>query len=618
MKDKFVTENFEIDLSGLKTNFTEENPRFKDTVWTKYTLPVEINYDRNFLSKVGQYSSFSNINLPKIHDGYHVFEGKTMKGTITFSDFRNKSAEIQIDSGFEDLPNFDKKLSKLPLEYKEVADIYDHANEIVTKKYPETNYNFPKLYTDEFDLENEGWKYFDSFINNRVKPSGSAVKVFPRNEIQENTNGWDCINRNIIHPIPYLLHVLKQGFLDAGFTLAGNILDDDTLKQRGIYSAEHYFTTADQKYQKTYVFQNEYYGNYDTGNPADPLRFALWTKTFKIEAPGKYRIIAKCFRAGDFSNSSLTITINGVPMIYGGGSGNYLEVNKEIEISMVDVEAAPVVIKLDFDGIFKDNQFNAEGVNIGVAEININPMRQNTVGGDPIPFVFNFNRVDLKRAVPDMTFGDLVNIIKNWRNYDLTFENGIATMNRIVIDKNKEPEDFREFEIEDPYRSRNDKRYFNIKFPEVDGVDLDDVFFDESGYHLNAASVPKDATEITINGFCLPLYTFRATTTARVFEESSTLMLVYYDGLDNNGDNHAKNPEGLHGIPFAESVKDWFLNRLTNFTFKWTFTALRSKIRKYNIRSEIFAYSKKHWIKSWVKNSISDDEYSIEIETETF
>jgi hypothetical protein len=88
MKDKFVTENFEIDLTGIRTNFTEENPRFKDSVWTKYTLPVEINYDRNFLSKVAQYSSFNNANLPQKHNGYHIFEGRTMKGTITLSYFR--------------------------------------------------------------------------------------------------------------------------------------------------------------------------------------------------------------------------------------------------------------------------------------------------------------------------------------------------------------------------------------------------------------------------------------------------------------------------------------------------------------------------------------------------
>ena len=74
----------------------------------------------------------------------------------------------------------------------------------------------------------------------------------------------------------------------------------------------------------------------------------------------------------------------------------------------------------------------------------------------------------------------------------------------------------------------------------------------------------------------------------------------------------------MHGIAFAESVKDWYLNRLRNLTFKWSFKILKSKLRRYNIRSEIFAYNKKHWIKSWVKNSESDKYYTIEIETETY
>ncbi len=614
MRDKFVADNFEVDLSGLRTNFTEENPRFKDSIWTKYTLPVDINYDRDFLSRIGQYSSFNNMNLPKVHDGYHVFEGKTMKGSLTFSEFKNKTAKIQIDSGFEELPNFDKKLSELPLEVKEVPDIYDHASEIVSKKYPETNYNFPKIYTDEFDLESEGWKYFDSFINNRVKPSNSLVKIFPRNEIQENANGWDCINRNIIHPVPYLLYILKQGFIDAGFILAGDILDDELLKQRGIFSAEHYFTIADQQYQKANVFTNEFYDNQDyLGQP-----FGKWKKEFTIDAPGKYRLIGSCFNNFD-GNCTLIIKKNGVAInSFGSGTTSQsFSFNTVIEINIAEAETKPVFTFEYFGHVFPD-RFNNEGVNIGIADININPMRQNTAEGDPIPFVFNFNRVDLKKAVPDMVFGDLVNIIKNWRNYDLTFQNGIATMNRIVIDKTKEPEDFREFEIEDPFRSRNDKRYFNLKFPEIDGLAVDSVFFDENGYQLNASTIPKDSTEISINGFCLPITTFRATTTVKAFQEKNTLMLVYYDGLDINGDNHAKNPAGLHGNEFAESVKEWYLNRLTNFTFRWTFSALKSKIRKYNIRSEIFAYNKKHWIKSWVKNSISDKYYSIEIETETF
>ena len=387
-------------------------------------------------------------------------------------------------------------------------------------------------------------------------------------------------------------------------------MEDVILKQRLIFSGSHYFTTADQQYQKTYVYENEYYDNVSA--------VARWKKDFTISAPGKYRIIGKVFT--NFSGGCyLYIKQNGVEIMqYGSGTTkNYMNYDHVIEISIDEAEQNPI-FSIEYSGPTFNNLFDSEGVNIGVAEININPMRQNTTSGDAIPFVFNFNKVNLKNSVPDMTFGELVNVIKNWRNYDLTFENGTAIMNRIVIDKSKEPEDFREFEIEDPYRSKNDKKSFNLKFPEVDGLNVEDIYFDENGYSLNQTKLPKDNTEIPINGFCLPITTFRAITTAKAFQENTTLMLVYYDGLNSQGDNHAKNPDGLHGTALAESVKDWFLNRLTNFTFKWTFTASRSKIRKFNIRSEIYAYGKKHWIKSWVKNSISDKSYSIEIETETY
>ena len=216
-----------------------------------------------------------------------------------------------------------------------------------------------------------------------------------------------------------------------------------------------------------------------------------------------------------------------------------------------------------------------------------------------------------------MSFGDLVTIIKNWRNYDLTFDGSKAVMNLIRIDKMKEPEDFRAFEVENPIRKFTDKEYFHLKFPEVEGMENRNIFFNESGYQLNPAFVPENTTEITINGFCLPMAFFRGANTAKACKESS-LMLVYYAGLDRDGDNHATNPKGLEGEECAEHLKHWYMNRLSNFSYKWTFITEKNKIRKYDIRSEIFAYNKRHWIKSWVKNSISDKHYSIEIETETY
>jgi hypothetical protein len=61
-----------------------------------------------------------------------------------------------------------------------------------------------------------------------------------------------------------------------------------------------------------------------------------------------------------------------------------------IEISIDEAEQNPI-FSIEYSGPTFNNLFDSEGVNIGVAEININPMRQNTTSGDAIPFVFNFN-----------------------------------------------------------------------------------------------------------------------------------------------------------------------------------------------------------------------------------
>jgi len=104
MKDKFITSEFEIDLSNCKISVTEENPRFKDSFWTKYSLPFDVIMDRDFQSKLGHYSSLYTKGLKRYHDGYHVFEGKLLKGKLEVLEISGNTLKCQIDSGFEDMP----------------------------------------------------------------------------------------------------------------------------------------------------------------------------------------------------------------------------------------------------------------------------------------------------------------------------------------------------------------------------------------------------------------------------------------------------------------------------------------------------------------------------------
>lgn len=612
MKDKFITnEGVEIPLHDKQFTFVEENPRFKDAFWTNYTLPIKFYYDRDFLSQFGQYSSFHNKNLKRYHEGIHIFEGKSRKAKLEIMEFKKDSIKFQIDSGFENLPNFDKKLEDLPLFNEKVEDIYTHANEIVKKKYPETNYNFPKLYTDEYNLEDDAYKYFDSFINHRTHLENGTEKEFPRNRIENDT---EVYNKNIIHPMPYLLYVLKVGFRDAGFKLEGDVLEDKHLMQRLIFSGRQYYNTGDQKEHKITVYSQEYENM--VGNVGE------WSKRIVIPAPGRYRLHLRLYLATNWGvdRGEMLVTSKNIKAI---GSQNYIFTrganHKEFLFSITEDEAeAGAEILVNYSGGVLVNINDHQGKNMGVAQINVLPVRQHSTDGKPIAYIFNENRINLKKAVPDMSFGELVTAIKNLRNYDLEFDGNRAIMNTIKVKNgNDDILDFRAFETENPTRMFNDKVSFNLTFPEDEGSEIKNIYIDEKGYHLNYKSVPEGATEISMNVITLPMTMFRGAFTAQA-KQASALMLVYYDGLDDNGDNHATNPEGLMGEDLAKHLLPWYENRLTNFAYKWSFITQKNKIRKFNIRSEIFCYGKRHLIKSWTKKSLSEELYLVEIETETY
>ncbi|MDR7795059.1 hypothetical protein RIU45_08740 [Riemerella anatipestifer] len=612
MQDKFVTNTgVEIPLDSTNFTYVEENPRFKDTFWTNYTLPIDISYSRDFLSSFGQYSSLNNIGLKRYHEGIHQFEGRLRKGKLEVLEFKKEMLKIQIDSGFETLPNFEKPLSELPLLNIAVDDIYNHANDIVTKKYPETVYNFPKLYTDEYNLQDEAYKYFDSFINNRNNQEGRTTKGFSRNRLE---NEVDVYNKNIIHPLPYLLYVLTVGFSDAGFRLEGEILEDEYLKYRLIWSGKPYHTSGDQKEHKLNVYSEEYLNQNVNGN----LYFGEWQKEILIDAPGKYNIKGHFQTQIGLNDGGGRVELN-IPTLNFSQSfsvNQSSDIQQSIDISEEQAkEGVKVIFK--FKGAMGYSKVADDGVNLGLAQLQILPKRMHTKEGVPIPYIYNDNRVNLSKSVPEMNFGELVTAIKNLRNYDLEFEGNRAIMNKIKIDKYKEPEDFRMFEVENPTRFFNDKVSFNITFPDEESVVTKNIYFDETGYRLNYRSVPETATEININVISLPFMMFRSVFTAKAIN-SNALMLVYYDGLDNNGNNHAQNKKGLMDEELAKYLEPWFMNRLTNFRYKWTFICEKNKIRNFNIRSAIFAYNRKHWIKSWTKKSLTNNLYSIEIETETF
>ncbi len=615
MRDNFTCDQFVLDLSRVQTSYMEENPRFKDTFFTKYSLPFEFYLDNDLRLKMGNYSSLQASGLAKKYEGWHCFEGKIKKGVLEILEVQGNLVKAQLDSGFDDFPNFEKKLNELPFQDITVDDIYAHANEVIEKKFPEVNYNFPRVIYKKHESEEPGWERFNRFLNDR-----SAGKFVDNNE---DGSDWEELpeeertdadkyqkNRNIIHPMPYLLHVLKVGFDEAGYTLKGDILTDKDFLQRVVFSNSVNY--LEEKVSESLLIEAK------TTEGVDFLseNFGFWRWHTTREIPegifilqGVIYISAKYHPIAFPYNrySSIKIKING-KSIFNEEYAKDKVVEPFIQFSNNQTKG---ILEIEVDRWI--NQDDIQNNN-DIFSLRIDSLANVNEDGEKIPLIKNSNTFNLKDFMPDMTFGALVRTIKNWKNYDIEIIGNDIIMN--ILSKNSVTDmvDFQQYETANPVKKFTKKRSYNIVFPEIDHKS-DNVFISADGVKLNGAA-PDSVTEVKINGYCMPIETYRGRTTAAIKkDDDSVLSLIYYNGL-HNGDNYAQNPAGLMLPDILDTWLSWYKMRIANNEITWSFYANKNQFRNINIRSTLYAYGQRLWIKSINKTVLSRDMYHIEIITE--
>ncbi len=587
MRDLFVTDQFVLDLSRISISYQEENPRFKDTFFTQFSMPFEFRMNADLRTKIGNYTDLNAIDLKQKHDGYHIIDGVVRKGILEILSVEGNLVQAQIDSGFEQLPNFDKKLCDLPLLKKAVPNIYTHADEICRQKYPQTNYNFPRVAYPKNQNE-QGWESFQQFLNHRADG-----QFLSNNE----SGGVDnIISRNIIHPMPYLLYVLKVGFSDAGYELQGDILTDEDFQQQVIYSATDYFSTSAQA-EKTLTLAN-FKSKYSIGNVA----YGTFSLEEPLTTPGTWRLVCDNVPIQTFGKDFL------------------------LRIKLGDVTIREVIVaeqqkKLAFTQLLKVDSadaitlsIEAEGAWQTGISFQLNIVTKHTQDGNVIPKIINVNEINLKRSVPDMTFGDLVRTIKNWKNYDMFIEGNKLYMNRIIVDERKKMKDFRAFEVENPRKTFLAKRSYFIKFPEMDDkkFQIPSVFIDENGVQLSEEG-KVDSDQIQINGYCLPLTTNNGYYTAfPVKKDDQTLGLIKYEGI-KNGENNAEFTSKLMPPKVSRYWADWYKARIAASEFTWSFITNKNRFRHINLRDSLYAYGQRFAIKSISKNMLNKEFCQVEI-----
>ncbi len=589
MRDKFVTDKFELDLRKIQIQYVEKNPRFSEDFSTKFSLPFTFYLDRDLRSKAGNYDQLNAKDLLKRYEGYHVFEGKASKATLEIIEVEGNKVNCQIDSGFEEFPNFEKMLSELPLTKKLVNNIYSHANYIYTMRFPHVDYNFPQLIY-EHDTGENGWEFFEQFLNNREN-----------NNFMENEEiGGVWRNRNIIQPMPYLLYVLKVGFQDAGYELSGDILTDESLNQKVIYSGMDYAViSSDNTTIEVQLTQDEIIKTEEINGTV----YATYYKKVPVDYPGRWNIGGAVTPQGQNRIKKSEIKINEASVWSYQSSGN----------GTGDIQIIPFYIR-DFtlysiDENFIEFEVKTPESTSPVLNAKIWMSKQDDAGS-LVNEINNLNEVNLCRSVPEMTFGDVVKTIKNWKGYDLVIEGDNVVMNKIEKAYNQPAKDATSLGVDSPKVTITDNQSFRFSFPEIDNYKIDSIFVDKEGVRLNKKA-KETTTEIKIDGFCLPVRKFRGKITAHSkFAADDLLNLV---DCRFTSSNLVKEHGKLMPPAVIKDMTPWYLKRVTEKTFKWSFVVNKNRFKEFSIKDTLHVKNKNFWIKEWVKTSINETTYLVEI-----
>lgn len=597
-----------LDLSKQKFSIQENNAKVSDSQFTKIIFPFSLPVSEEILNSIGDIINHAATDVETVIDCKLEHEGRVHDAKLEILGNEGLYAEAQIDYGFDELPNWSKKLSELPLENFSVPDIHTYAPTVLNKKYPEVNFNFPRIYNKKYDPTTEVWDAFDGFLND-MKPDMTEMR---RNYIDGVGN---IFNVNIIHPMPYILHVLKTGFRDAGFELKGHILTDADLLYRTIYSGTDYFTS---KQQRRYDF------NIKASQP-DQLflengsdDYCKYVRHITIEKTGTYKIagLIKFWKAKKMlSNYQILLNDQILWQKRTNSDRSDYMIDIPIDIDFNVNQENSVLTFFCFKQYHPDWDFQLADLLVTSAVLED---ISNAELGEDSGFVTNRNEVNLKNAVPDITFGDFVNKICNWFNYAMIPIEKTIYMNRLSLEKYFEPKDFRKYEAKRPKRVPKKNVSYLLKFPELDRK-VDSVFYDAKGFKLNGEEI-ADTKVIDIDGYCLPVYMPKPNShsTAVVQTDSTTMLqLVYYDGL-NNGTNNAKNPAGCH-FPelFYKNWENWLKRRLECYEYTWKFTIPIEDMANYSINDYIYCYDNIHLIKTLNKDKVSETTYEVEIITET-
>jgi len=607
---KLIFDTFEFDLTPYNISTVEDNQWFLDEFSTSFSFPFTFKLTDELLVVFGDLLDDNAKFIKQLYNVTYVLGNKMESCIFEIESQIGLEVTSTFRFGFDDFPNFDKKLSELPLEETTVSNVYDHAVNIISQTWPAVNYNYPQIHTDEYADDTNTWDDFKDVINNY---DGNGFLV------NSSTNGL-FINRNIIQPIPFLLHVLKQGFLDAGYTLKGDILEDETIKQLLLFYNADYFNQIGNiiDYKLTREQHN---------NVVDEPKMFYYDDTIQLKPDSTYIIKGFLFTyySTNYDNHYFAkikykddVLVDFVKSKY--QSTKNVEItfktdsNTDLSTQILVLTGASINFEIipfdayDYLSISKPNAQSFRNI------FDIEVTRQSENEKDEIEIIHDVN---LKEVVPNITFGSLFYAFKKMFNLESNIVGKEVYINFLENSINKtNMTDLSNYLVKKPKRSFPAEESFLLAFSNMDEYLYEKILVPEGTILTGDVDLESSRTEIEIDSIPLPIKTINGIETAfSLGKDESQIYFTLYNGL--NGSLNTINNNGAILIPNLYNTyhKNWFYFLLNAIDYTWVFKMYLEELEKLN--KKVFAYGRHQVIETIDKTQIGEDLFEVEIETKT-
>lgn len=590
-----IDNQFHIDLTNRRIQFTEENNWFTDSLVSAYTLPEKLPYDIHpFFLK---YKSNNAEEYEVRYDVVVNLNNEIFSARFEIVSLDNNFFSFSIFYGQENFPNWDKKLSDLNLPDITISNIRNHATEINSKFYPEVNYYFPCIHTDQYSTDDLNFANFKGSINLKENNNWLVNEIDTTNNI--------IYNRTIIRPYMYWLYVLEQVITQAGYKLEGDIYNVDKLKKLILTSGKK-FELKDRPQTIDWTIGLESYIREGFRNRIGKgWQYGRWESTQEINFFGQFRLKGIIHNWNRKHHDVRAYIYLDDQLIWSkSGRASY---NVDFTFKTKKGGSKLKLIAYDYQ---RDSE---------KTEILITPIEVYDDNGNLISYTVDSNIIDLKLALPDTTQGTFIQATINWFNVDFTVKNnGVVSMNlkEKYLRSKKNPEDWTFTEVYEKERSTNLGDSYLLKFKNSDDENypLIQTFINQNGYYTENFIINDNTTTIDIDSTPLPLLMRNNQMSAYIYKDdvSNIYAVLRNDSTSNN--------QTVDMIDFQtpsiteEFYKTWIRFRIKTVQYSWEFETKTRFLDPFNIKKEKYCYGNIHFVKK-IQRDIENNIEEVSVET---